>query len=118
MSETLSPDQTMQPCFRKALQFKLAAVSASVAFRHALASSFVFLSFIGNMQGGGLLLVISKEAVRNSWGILDAILGHTRHQNHPNSHIKRIKPKFVTKSEFYHILWSFGMRMRHCRRFI
>ena len=43
--------------------------------------------------------VISKEAVGNSWDILNAILGHRYDQNHSSSHTKRIKPK----CEFYHM---------------
>ena len=42
------------------------------------------------------LRVISKEVVGNSWGILNPILGHEYHQNHPD---RNLQPK----SEFDHI---------------
>ena len=42
------------------------------------------------------LKVISKEAVRNSWGILSPILGHKYHQNHPDTNLQ-------LKSESDHI---------------
>ena len=45
--------------------------------------------------------VISKEAVGNSLDILNAILGRRYYRNPPESHRKRIKPKFATESEFY-----------------
>ena len=44
----------------------------------------------------GELMVISKEAVGNFWGILSPILGHKYHQNHPDT-------KLQPKSEFDHI---------------
>ena len=42
------------------------------------------------------LMVISKEIVGNSWGILSPILGHEYHQDHPD---RNLQPK----SEFDHI---------------
>ena len=42
------------------------------------------------------LRVIYKEALRNSWGILSAMLGYKYHQNHPE---RNLQPK----SEFDHV---------------
>ena len=47
-------------------------------------------------QTDDLRVIISKEAVGNSWGILSPILGHRYHQNHPD---RNLQPK----SKFYHI---------------
>ena len=47
---------------------------------------------------------MSKETV-NFWDIL----GHRYHQNHPNSHIMRIKPTFATKSVLLQSWLSYGM---------
>ena len=47
--------------------------------------------------------VMSKEAVGNSRGILKAIFGSQISESSRQSHIKRIKPKFATKCELYHI---------------
>ena len=49
--------------------------------------------FDGNIQEGG----------QNFLDILNTIMGHKFHQNHPNSHIKWVKPTYATKSEFYYI---------------
>ena len=51
--------------------------------------------------------VISKETVKNSWNILNAIWENDYHQNQSNGFISiEMKPKLVTKSEFDYSLWK------------
>ena len=44
-----------------------------------------------------------QEGAQKFLDILNAILGHKFHQNHPNSQIKWVKPTLATKSEFYYV---------------
>ena len=47
-------------------------------------------------EADDIRVIISKEALGNSWGILSAILGHKYHQNHPE---RNLQPK----TEFDHV---------------
>ena len=48
------------------------------------------------------MYIIIKEMVRNSWDILDAILGHKCRQNHSN----RAKANICNKSDFDSTLYT------------